>query len=33
MGELKSGAAPIVCLPNKLIIEFTEDDDIDAEVK
>lgn len=33
MGELKSGAAPIVCLPNKLVIEFTEDDDIDAEVK
>ncbi|MCM1270528.1 MAG: NusG domain II-containing protein [Ruminococcus flavefaciens] len=33
MGELKSSAAPIVCLPNKLVIEFTEDDDIDAEVK
>lgn len=33
MGELKSSAAPIVCLPNKLVIKFTENDEIDAEVK
>lgn len=33
MGELKSNATPIVCLPNKLVIEFAENDDIDAEVK
>lgn len=33
MGELKSSAAPIVCLPNKLIIKFAESDEIDAEVK
>lgn len=33
MGELKSTAIPIVCLPNKLVIKFTETDDIDAEVK
>lgn len=33
MGELKSSAAPIVCLPNKLVIEFTESDGIDAEVR
>ena len=33
MGELKSGAAPIVCLPNKLVVKFAEIDDIDAEVK
>ncbi|MDE6021250.1 MAG: NusG domain II-containing protein [Ruminococcus sp.] len=33
MGELKSSAAPIVCLPNKLVIKFAETDDIDAEVK
>lgn len=33
MGELKSSAAPIVCLPNRLIIEFVENNDIDAEVK
>lgn len=33
MGELASSAAPIVCLPNKLVIEFTEKDDIDAEVR
>ncbi len=32
MGELKSGI-PIVCLPNKLVIEFTETNEIDAEVK
>lgn len=33
MGELKSSAAPIVCLPNKLVIKFAESDEIDAEVK
>lgn len=33
MGELKSSAAPIVCLPNKLVIKFAESDKIDAEVK
>lgn len=33
MGELKSGATPIVCLPNKLVVKFSETDDIDAEVK
>ncbi|MDE6848976.1 MAG: NusG domain II-containing protein [Ruminococcus sp.] len=33
MGELKSTATPIVCLPNKLVIKFIETDDIDAEVK
>ena len=33
MGALSSGAAPIVCLPNKLVIEFTEKDEIDAEVR
>lgn len=33
MGELKSSAAPIVCLPNKLVLKFAETDDIDAEVK
>lgn len=33
MGELKSSAAPIVCLPNKLVIQFAESDEIDAEVK
>jgi hypothetical protein len=33
MGELESNAAPIVCLPNKLVIEFTESDDVDAEVR
>lgn len=33
MGELKSEAAPIVCLPNKLVIKFAETDEIDAEVK
>lgn len=33
MGELKSSAAPIVCLPNKLVVKFAETDDIDAEVK
>lgn len=33
MGELKSNAAPIVCLPNKLVIQFAESDEIDAEVK
>lgn len=33
MGELKSSATPIVCLPNKLVIKFVEKDDIDAEVK
>lgn len=31
MGKLTN--APIVCLPNKLIIEFMETDNIDAEVK
>lgn len=33
MGELKSSSAPIVCLPNKLVIKFAETYDIDAEVK
>lgn len=33
MGELKSNATPVVCLPNKLVIRFTETDGIDAEVK
>lgn len=33
MGELRSSAAPIVCLPNKLVIKFAESDEIDAEVK
>lgn len=33
MGELKSSAAPIVCLPNKLVISFAESDETDAEVK
>lgn len=33
MGELKSSAAPIACLPNKLVIKFAETYDIDAEVK
>lgn len=33
MGELQSSAAPIVCLPNRLVIRFVEDDEIDAEVK
>lgn len=33
MGELKSSAAPIVCLPNKLVVKFAETDGIDAEVK
>lgn len=33
MGELKLSAAPIVCLPNKLVIKFAESDEIDAEVK
>lgn len=33
MGELKSRAAPIVCLPNKLVIKFAETDEIDAIVK
>jgi len=32
MGELKSKVEPIVCLPNKLVIEYT-DDEIDAQVK
>ena len=33
MGELKSSAAPIVCLPNKLVIKFAESDETDALVK
>lgn len=33
MGYLKSNAAPIVCLPNKLVISFAESDETDAEVK
>lgn len=33
MGELQSSAAPIVCLPNKLVIKFAESDEIDAKVK
>lgn len=33
MGELKSNATPIICLPNKLVIQFTELTEIDAEVR
>lgn len=33
MGTLKSSASPIICLPNKLVIQFAKEDDIDAEVK
>lgn len=33
MGQLKSGTAPIVCLPNKLIIQFVQTEEFDAEVK
>jgi hypothetical protein len=33
MGQLKYGSAPIVCLPNKLIIKFIKTDEFDAEVK
>lgn len=33
MGELKSSAAPIICLPNKLVVKFVETDEADAEVK
>ena len=33
MGWLESGALPIVCLPNRLVIEFTDaDSDVDAVV-
>lgn len=31
MGKLSN--SPIVCLPNKLVIEFADNDEIDAEVK
>lgn len=31
-GELKSGAAPIICLPNRIVIKF-EDDSWDADAK
>lgn len=30
MGWLSSAAAPIVCLPHKLVIEFTDGSDVDA---
>ncbi|MBQ3330505.1 MAG: NusG domain II-containing protein [Ruminococcus sp.] len=30
MGWLSSSAAPIVCLPHKLVIEFTDGADVDA---
>ncbi|MBQ3285908.1 MAG: NusG domain II-containing protein [Ruminococcus sp.] len=30
MGWLNSSAAPIVCLPHKLVIEFTDGEDVDA---
>lgn len=30
MKELKSGASPIVCLPNRLIIKFADTNDVDA---
>lgn len=34
MGWLESGALPIVCLPNRLTIEFADEaDDVDAVVK
>lgn len=33
MGKLNSGTAPIVCLPNKLIIQFIKTEEFDAEVK
>ena len=33
MGVLKSSASPIVCLPNKLIIRYTDNENTDAEVR
>lgn len=33
MGFLKSSASPIVCLPNKLIIRFADNENTDAEVR
>jgi hypothetical protein len=34
MGYLKSNALPLVCLPNRLIIQFAnENDDVDAVVR
>lgn len=33
MGELKSSASPIICLPNKIIIEYIESENIDGEVR
>lgn len=33
MGFLKSSASPIVCLPNKLIIRFVDNENTDAEVR
>lgn len=33
MGWLNSGSMPIVCLPNHLIIQFADTDDIDAVIR
>lgn len=33
MGRLKSEALPIVCLPNRLVIQFTDDQGVDAAVQ
>lgn len=34
MGWLSSGSLPIVCIPNRLVIEFTDsNDDVDAVVR
>ena len=33
MGRLKSKALPIVCLPNRLVIQFADDQGVDAAVQ
>lgn len=33
MGWLNSGSMPIVCLPNHLIIQFADTEDIDAVIR
>lgn len=33
MGKLQSAGAPIVCLPNKLVIAFAGESEVDAEVR
>lgn len=33
MGRLKSKALPIVCLPNRLVIQFADDSGVDAVVQ